>query len=417
MTDTPDLPAEINLLAPLPGLGTGTRFALLPWDEDRILFTLQSVDEPALELVVAQPWVFFPDYEPVIDEEWAGMLGVEEPGDVGVFVVLTLGDTPVETTANLAAPVVVHRVTGTASQIVLSDSRLSLRAPLGSSDAGGTAAEETSGTAAATPADAGHGPGAGADTTVAAAPARRARKAEPADVTVILTASASDLSPTRLGSALVAIGDQSVQPTAVVFISDTDDAAAIETRRAVIMAARTEWVAFVHSDDVLFPGHLQTMLLTVSAANHEVDVVYSWPVMIGEDGNPLARQPRRDGREAFDRDLLRSRTDLVVTSLVRREVAVRILEAAGTDAMDDRSFYSALVEADARFRCVPRETFLRQSRATPTEPAPTADDSAGPSPILVAAGPAAPPPPRRPGARPTADRTRHADRPSKVVPW
>jgi flagellar assembly factor FliW len=121
---------ELGFVVPIPGLGASRRYALAALDADGVLFTMDSVDEPGARLLVAQPWAFFADYAPEIDDDWAAALGLESESDALVFVVVTVGATLEESTANLLAPVVVNRLTGAAAQIVLSGSDLPLRIPL-----------------------------------------------------------------------------------------------------------------------------------------------------------------------------------------------------------------------------------------------------------------------------------------------
>ncbi len=132
--DTPDRTAgglpELGFVVPLPGLGASRRYVLETLDADGVLFSMDAVDEPGARLLLAQPWVFFPDYSPEVDDDWAAALGLESEADALVFVVVTVGETLEESTANLMAPIVVNRVTGAAAQIVLSGSDLPLRVPL-----------------------------------------------------------------------------------------------------------------------------------------------------------------------------------------------------------------------------------------------------------------------------------------------
>jgi flagellar assembly factor FliW len=128
--DAPPAVPEIGFVAPFPGFADLTRFALEPLDDSGALFTLRSVEDEAVRLVVAAPWTFFPDYAPELDDEWAQALKLESAEDAVLLVVLTLGDTLEDSTANLLAPIVVHHRTGAAAQIVLSGSDHPLRAPL-----------------------------------------------------------------------------------------------------------------------------------------------------------------------------------------------------------------------------------------------------------------------------------------------
>lgn len=63
--------------------------------------------------------MFFPDYEPEVDDLTVDRLDLETPDDALVLAVVTFGDKPEEATANLMAPIVINRYTREAAQIVL----------------------------------------------------------------------------------------------------------------------------------------------------------------------------------------------------------------------------------------------------------------------------------------------------------
>ncbi|WP_205705081.1 flagellar assembly protein FliW [Kineococcus indalonis] len=129
MTDT-NAAAEIEFVAPLSGLPEHTRFTLAPLDEDGLLFSLRSTEDPGLRLLVVTPERFFPDYSPVVDAGWAEELELSGPEDAALLVVVNPGSGLADATANLLAPVVLNHRTSRAAQIVLTGSDLPLRAPL-----------------------------------------------------------------------------------------------------------------------------------------------------------------------------------------------------------------------------------------------------------------------------------------------
>ncbi|MGY4643782.1 flagellar assembly protein FliW [Cellulomonas sp. URHB0016] len=130
---TCDVPADLHLVEPIPGLPGRTHYALDALDDAATLFALRSVpdgDESAREvrLFVVSPTLYFPDYQPVVD---ASSLGEHtDPADVVLLVVVHPGTGDSAPTANLLAPVLVDRRTGRAVQSVL-DEDWPLRAPVG----------------------------------------------------------------------------------------------------------------------------------------------------------------------------------------------------------------------------------------------------------------------------------------------
>ncbi|ROS25797.1 flagellar assembly protein FliW [Cellulomonas sp. PhB150] len=116
-----DIPADLEMLEPLPGLPGRSSYRLEPLDDAGVLFALRSQgDEPQARLFVVDPTAHFPDYAPELDAT---------DGERALLVVVhpsTVGDAP---TANLLAPLVVEVATGRTVQTVL-DGDWPLRAPI-----------------------------------------------------------------------------------------------------------------------------------------------------------------------------------------------------------------------------------------------------------------------------------------------
>lgn len=128
-TGAPEIPV-IELAQPLPGFPGLERFALVQVDDDGMLCSLTSLDEPGLRFLVVPPAPFFPDYSPEVDEAVLTDLRSSSIEDLVVLCVLTAGESLASTTANLAAPVVLDTSTRRAVQVVLNDPGLSVATPL-----------------------------------------------------------------------------------------------------------------------------------------------------------------------------------------------------------------------------------------------------------------------------------------------
>jgi flagellar assembly factor FliW len=126
---TADLPV-IDFVTDIPGLPGMSRCALVSLDDTGALFTLRSLIDPDLRLVVAAPPVLFGDYEVDIDDDTAALLDLVDPADALVLVVVTLGEDLATSTANLLAPIVINTRTRRALQVVLTGTDQPLRAPL-----------------------------------------------------------------------------------------------------------------------------------------------------------------------------------------------------------------------------------------------------------------------------------------------
>jgi flagellar assembly factor FliW len=120
----------LDMVQPLVGFPDQRRFALARLDDLGVVCDLRSLDDPELRFVVMPPDPFCSDYAPEVDDSVADQLGATEPGDLIALVVVTLGDTPADATANLLAPVLVNTRTRRAGQYLLDDVELPLRAPL-----------------------------------------------------------------------------------------------------------------------------------------------------------------------------------------------------------------------------------------------------------------------------------------------
>ena len=123
--------AELLFESGLPGFPDAHRFTLVRWgDEDSPFSLMRSLDNDGLEFVVVPPMVFFPDYEPELDDTTAARLDLDRADDAILLVMVTLGQQAADATANLLGPIVVNRNTHRAAQAVLASSGYELRTPL-----------------------------------------------------------------------------------------------------------------------------------------------------------------------------------------------------------------------------------------------------------------------------------------------
>ena len=123
--------SAVHIGGGLAGFPGAHRFRLIPWgDEAGPFCLLVSLDVEDLAFLVSTPDVFFPDYAPEIDGSTAQRLGILSPADAAVYVIVTPGPTPSESTANLLGPLIVSRRTRLAAQVVLESTRWEMRTPL-----------------------------------------------------------------------------------------------------------------------------------------------------------------------------------------------------------------------------------------------------------------------------------------------
>jgi flagellar assembly factor FliW len=123
--------SELYLDAGLPGFPGAHRFRLQPWgDPDGPFSLLVCLDADELAFVVVRPEPFFPEYTPQIARPIADRLGLVRAADAVVYVIVTLGPTPLDATVNLLGPLVVNRRNQLAAQVVLDGDSSDVRTPL-----------------------------------------------------------------------------------------------------------------------------------------------------------------------------------------------------------------------------------------------------------------------------------------------
>ncbi len=110
------------------GFPGSTRFVLINDSDDAVFQLLQSLDDPAVALIVSVPWLFFPDYSPEISDLERKQIGLESPEDAIVFCPVTLSAEPDMVFVNLLGPFVVNLRTLEGRQVVLADSDYPVRA-------------------------------------------------------------------------------------------------------------------------------------------------------------------------------------------------------------------------------------------------------------------------------------------------
>jgi flagellar assembly factor FliW len=118
--DDEDVP-ELYFAGGLPGFPDVRRFVLVRiGDESSPFSVLRSLDAgpddgPGPEFVVTHPGLFFPDYEPEIDDDTVTRLELKSADDALLLVIVTAGDPVASSTANLLGPIVVNRHTRAAA--------------------------------------------------------------------------------------------------------------------------------------------------------------------------------------------------------------------------------------------------------------------------------------------------------------
>lgn len=117
---------HITMVEPIPGFPGLRQFDLTAIDDEGVLYSLRSVEQPALRFILTPASTFFPDYRPQLPVSLEFQVGL----DVDLLLVLTVEHGLADATANLRAPVVLGSGTDRAVQVVLEDDALPMRQPL-----------------------------------------------------------------------------------------------------------------------------------------------------------------------------------------------------------------------------------------------------------------------------------------------
>lgn len=114
----------------LPGFPELERFVVVELREDGAFQQLQSVDDPEISMIVCVPWLFFPEYAPVLSDAEQAELEIESATDAVVFVPVSFDAVSSQASLNLLGPFVVNSKTRKGRQVVLTGSEYSVRTPI-----------------------------------------------------------------------------------------------------------------------------------------------------------------------------------------------------------------------------------------------------------------------------------------------
>jgi flagellar assembly factor FliW len=124
-----DVPAEcvIRFADGLPGFPGETKFAIFPYEKDSAFSIMQSMDNPDLTFLLADPYRFYNDYAFELEDQIATSMGFSAENSPHVYTVATLKDTLEQMTVNLLAPIVVNWVKQIGAQIVIENKYYSVQ--------------------------------------------------------------------------------------------------------------------------------------------------------------------------------------------------------------------------------------------------------------------------------------------------
>jgi flagellar assembly factor FliW len=109
------------------GLG-GLRYTLIDRNPGTGFLWLHAVDDPALALPVVSPFQFFSTFSLQIAPEDRERTGIEDATAAQLYVTVRATPNPLDITANLRAPLVIHE--GRGYQVINTNEDAPLQAPL-----------------------------------------------------------------------------------------------------------------------------------------------------------------------------------------------------------------------------------------------------------------------------------------------
>ncbi|WP_177505827.1 flagellar assembly protein FliW [Anaerosinus sp.] len=110
----------IKFVEGIPGFPEEKEFVMIPFGENEPFVFMQSLREPDLAFLLTDPFLFFKEYEFVLSDELLEELEIREQSDFNIYCILSIPDKKVKnTTANLAAPLIVQNHTKQAIQLIL----------------------------------------------------------------------------------------------------------------------------------------------------------------------------------------------------------------------------------------------------------------------------------------------------------
>lgn len=103
------------------------KFIIIDHQPDSPFHYLQSLEEGELTFVMAEPLVFFQDYQVKLSKSDLADIGIDDEKEAVVLVIVTIPEKPKQMTANLQAPLVINGKRKLAKQVILSDNNYTTR--------------------------------------------------------------------------------------------------------------------------------------------------------------------------------------------------------------------------------------------------------------------------------------------------
>jgi flagellar assembly factor FliW len=127
-----DVPEDkvITFKEGLPGFQQIHRFVVLEMDELKPFQYLQALDDPPIALFIINPFMIDPTYEFRLTDSDMEDINSTNSAELAIYAVATIPENPKEATLNLMAPIVINDKDRCGMQVILHESKYSVKHPL-----------------------------------------------------------------------------------------------------------------------------------------------------------------------------------------------------------------------------------------------------------------------------------------------
>ncbi|MFW5959507.1 MAG: flagellar assembly protein FliW [Chitinivibrionales bacterium] len=117
----------INFPEGIPGFEEYKHFVIVDLPEHAPFIWLVSPENRQLRFAMINPMLFKPEYSPKLNKSSISNLEFDRPEDMLVYSIVTLGENPKDSTANLAGPVLINKTKRLGKQIIIEDDSYSTK--------------------------------------------------------------------------------------------------------------------------------------------------------------------------------------------------------------------------------------------------------------------------------------------------
>lgn len=182
-------------------------------------------------------------------------------------------------------------------------------------------------------------------------------------VSVIIAAHPARARNGMLQAAVASVWEQTRLPDAIHVAMDNDRQGAAATRQRALMAASTDFVAFLDSDDILLPKHLEWLMAHQEETG--ADFCYAWFKVLQQfpDGSTRVLEedpifPVTHYLNDFDpADPIETTITVLVRTELAQQVGFKELDRGEANTGEDRYFTLACLEAGAKISHLRRKSW------------------------------------------------------------